>query len=560
MSGETEEMTNDGVSVTSNLLWTDNPELEYFRSMMAERMQERAASGLDMNDSLIGDSTLNDMMDGELQMMESLDSNSLHQEAFQQLQHHGRPSPGHHASNLGASGLSRAEEDTIDNINAEDGSILAWFSRKRKERARERAEEDGTLESEPAMLDARQLHRSSRVHEPGQLHHNQPSPQGVQSQSHRRFFSTAPNPTPVKPQYAHEDNIELDASVGNPSNIRIPGFIFVTSEQPSSVQSVASVSQATKLMMPNDEIVDDDDRRRRCLLMKVIAVCLVMAVVVSGIMQTVIFTNNRTESERSSSAQGPGTTSAIPTSAPVSPKPSSITESSSPQSKAPSLVPAESALPSMIPTILTSTAPSDNVLVTMVPSVLLSPGNQNVAPSLAPTFSIAARLEELSPMSSEAWLNPDSPQSLAASWLINDSEAETYSNRRLLQRYALATLYYSTNGERWSQSSTSWVAQRSDECVWSGIECNNAGGVEVLQLSNDNLSGSLPPEIQLLSNSLEEIYLNDNLIGGNIPSTIGLLTKLSKLVTAHVRLLTAFSKVIAYFSWSLFSYRSCSIE
>ena len=39
------------------------------------------------------------------------------------------------ANNLDTSGLSLAEDNTIDNIT-DDGSILAWFSRQRKERAR----------------------------------------------------------------------------------------------------------------------------------------------------------------------------------------------------------------------------------------------------------------------------------------------------------------------------------------------------------------------------------------------------------------------------------------
>jgi hypothetical protein len=513
------------------------------------------------------------MMDGELQMMESFDSNSLSRETFQQLQQHGHPSPPQQASSLDTlSGKSRAEEDTIDNIHTEDGSVLAWFSRQRKERAKKRQDEDGTLESEPALLDARSMDPLTNVqkHRQQQQQNNQISPQQVQSQSQRRFFSPVRKPAPDKPQYAHEDNIELDASVENPSNTCIPGFIFVTSGQSSSVQTRESNSQPTKFKTVSDEIVDDDDRAKRCLSNKVIVLCLVLAIVISGIMLTVVFTNNRTESGSSASAQSSGTTPAIPTFAPASPNsptivdenqssppqvevpaatesliptsptttvPSSFvvgstvpTISPSPESQTliPSFDPTESLTPTIIQSSPTATAPSSTVFGTLAPTISHSPENQPMIPSLAPTSNVAARIEGLSPMSSEAWLNPDSPQSLAVAWLIDDSEAGTFSNAQLLQRYVLATLYYSTSGESWSENSISWIVDWTDECTWWGVECNTAGGVQILQLANGNLSGSLPPELELLSNSLEEVYMNGNKISGTIPSSIGLLSKLSK--------------------------------
>ncbi|KAG7366893.1 RHS repeat-associated core domain containing protein [Nitzschia inconspicua] len=514
MSGETEEMSNDGMSVSTNLLWTDNPELEYFRSMMNERKDERVASGLDMNDSLIGDSTLHDMMDGELQMMESVDSCS--QESFSPSH---RKSPQRH-NRLDTSGLSIMEDDTIENINAEDGSILAWFSRQRKERARKKEEEDGTLESDPAVFDVRQLTVNPATGVQQQPLQMQQQQQQQQPKSQRRFFSPKrpPPSVPAQPQYAHDDNIEMvDTSVEDPSNVCIPGFIFVTSGQSSSVQTHASSSQPTKKV---GVAKDDDDHRKQRVSTKALILCLALAVVISGIMLTVIFTNKTSRAKGSAAAQAPWTTPAIPTLSPQAPVTVDIESPPSP-SGAPSLPFATAFVPTSGPSnAAIDNAPSSS---TMLPTTLTD------TPTILPTSNVAARLEILSPISVESWTNPNSPQSMALSWLVNDADASTYTNDKLMQRYVLATFYFSTNGNDWSPSSISWIVEWSDECTWWGIECNTMGEVRILHLANENLSGSLPREMQLLSNSLEEIFLNGNNIGGTIPPSLGKLSNLRRL-------------------------------
>jgi hypothetical protein len=501
MSGETEEMTTDGISVNDDLVWADNPELEYFRSMMNERMDERVASGLDMNDSLIGDSTLHDMMDGELQMMESFDSNSLSQYEQQQPQSSRRKSP-RKASVLDSSGLSLAEDDTIDNIITEDGSILAWFSRQRKERAR-KAREEGTLNSDPITLDAQELDPATGVQQSRQ------PPVQNQQQQRRRLFHTPdrsrPPSLPPKQQYEHETNIEQDDSVEH-SKLCIPGFIFVNSGQSLSVQTRSGSTSKTH----KEGSGSSGKRRKRRLSTKTIILLLVLAVVIAGIMLAVVFTNNRTSrrsQSNSSSAQGSDPAASVPSAAPTI----ALVETTSEPDPTDTIAPGTS-------------APSGDEVTTLDP-LLPSP---TVAPStIRPTLpTVRSRLGALAPISSEAWLNPDSPQSLAVSWLVGNEEAENYNDQQLLQRYVLASLYYSTNGENWSQSSISWNVEWTEECTWWGIECNSNGKVRILSLVEDNLSGVLPPEISLLSESLEEVYLNANNIGGTIPTEVGLLSNL----------------------------------
>jgi len=126
MSGDEKEMTTDAKSIDSALIWADNPELEYFRSMMANRLENKLASGLEMEDSLIGDSTVREMMEvGDNYDTDSRNSGSI-------------------LRRLGVrdtSGLSDAESNTVDNIYIEDESILAM------ENAISRVIDDGTIES-----------------------------------------------------------------------------------------------------------------------------------------------------------------------------------------------------------------------------------------------------------------------------------------------------------------------------------------------------------------------------------------------------------------------------
>ena len=81
------------------------------------------------------------------------------------------------------------------------------------------------------------------------------------------------------------------------------------------------------------------------------------------------------------------------------------------------------------------------------------------------------------------------------------------SDERLIQRYALVTFYYATNGEDW-KSSFLWLTS-ADECIWftsskSNTICDKDGRIVELDLRENNLLGSLPAEISLLSDTLGE--------------------------------------------------------
>jgi hypothetical protein len=84
----------------------------------------------------------------------------------------------------------------------------------------------------------------------------------------------------------------------------------------------------------------------------------------------------------------------------------------------------------------------------------------------------------------------DTPQAKAINWLIHeDGLVRCPNHEKLIQRWAVATIYYSTNGDGWYQCSnkvgaiddcgnetpfmgdTRFLAPL-DECLWAGIICS----------------------------------------------------------------------------------------
>lgn len=166
---------------------------------------------------------------------------------------------------------------------------------------------------------------------------------------------------------------------------------------------------------------------------------------------------------------------------------------------------------------------------------------QPTAPTISP--SLSAIFELVAPASFDKGASlgdPLSPQSAAARWLSENAYLDNYTDARKLQRYALATLYYSTHGEDWT-SKQNWLSD-SNECEdWLDQEdpteggemklsCDKSDSITVLTFKKGNLKGSIPEEIALLSNSLSELTLEDiDLSGSTLPTTLGLMSKLTTL-------------------------------
>lgn len=154
------------------------------------------------------------------------------------------------------------------------------------------------------------------------------------------------------------------------------------------------------------------------------------------------------------------------------------------------------------------------------------------------TFTEELLLEILEIVSSDngqALKTLDTPQYLALDWILNeDSGAIKYSQERIIQRYALATIYFSMKGQQWIFND-GWLSEK-DECEWytSNFQavpiCNEKGKFSSLQLSFNNLQGTIPPEIGFLKD-LDTIQLDGGpveFIEGSLPSELGLLSNIHR--------------------------------
>ena len=93
-------------------------------------------------------------------------------------------------------------------------------------------------------------------------------------------------------------------------------------------------------------------------------------------------------------------------------------------------------------------------------------------------------------------------------------------------KIALLALFRSADGKSWSRS-TNWGTDAPlDE--WFGIELDDQGRVESVNLPVNNLAGTLPPEIGRLT-ALKELHLEANLLEGPLPPEIGNLESLQWL-------------------------------
>jgi hypothetical protein len=138
----------------------------------------------------------------------------------------------------------------------------------------------------------------------------------------------------------------------------------------------------------------------------------------------------------------------------------------------------------------------------------------------------------------------DNGRRRALQWLVYEDEASSTMSSyeydtTLLQRYALATIYYTTGGDEWTYCSKSagegaerefnspceggaqsrFLSNKS-HLLWGGV-MGHDGQVTMLDISNRGLTSLefLPPEILLLGPSLELLWLHDNIsFKGSLPT------------------------------------------
>lgn len=108
----------------------------------------------------------------------------------------------------------------------------------------------------------------------------------------------------------------------------------------------------------------------------------------------------------------------------------------------------------------------------------------------------------------------DTPQGMATDWIINeDLRRLCPDSRKIIQRWTLAVMYFSTGGDDWLQcfagdpscGNASPFFNRdaflspSIECEWAGISCNSEACVTEVEFEENRLVGTIPTELGLLS-------------------------------------------------------------
>jgi hypothetical protein len=158
------------------------------------------------------------------------------------------------------------------------------------------------------------------------------------------------------------------------------------------------------------------------------------------------------------------------------------------------------------------------------------------APSVAPPdveneINLSDLIVEAYPQSQPALENPNSPQAKALKWLESSTNSGISKAQSFLQRYTLATVYYSTKGDDWIDN-TGWLSEEN-ECYWMSkaqLICDDLGKFVKLDLQENNLVGTLPDELGILSDTLRSINIRKNNLSGQLPSrTISDLTNLEVL-------------------------------
>ena len=115
------------------------------------------------------------------------------------------------------------------------------------------------------------------------------------------------------------------------------------------------------------------------------------------------------------------------------------------------------------------------------------------------------------------WLTEHDESTISHSFPLDDDDARAM----LYDRYAVTVLAFSTNYDAWVDN-TNWLDPSKSVCEWQGLSCNDDGRISVLDLGNQNLHGTIPPELGVLDN-LDFVYLFRNSLTGTIPSELGSL-------------------------------------
>lgn len=126
----------------------------------------------------------------------------------------------------------------------------------------------------------------------------------------------------------------------------------------------------------------------------------------------------------------------------------------------------------------------------------------------------------------EGWVHALAEGSVAITATLKGLSASVTLNALPPDKIALLALFRSADGESWTQSANWGTDAPLDD--WFGIELDDQGRVESVNLAVNNLAGTIPPAIGRLT-ALKQLRLEANLLAGALPPEIGNLESLQWL-------------------------------
>lgn len=221
---------------------------------------------------------------------------------------------------------------------------------------------------------------------------------------------------------------------------------------------------------------------------------------------------------------------------------------------------APSVSPTMVPTYVPTPSPTINS--SGWPSVLRTPrpttrrptsrptrspsrapsGSPTIHPTGVPSFSPTSASNDFRTLIAkitdgktlQAVDRPGTPQQKAYEWIINDPGYFEFKKRRIVQRFVMAVLYYSTVRSQASRDAmVTWMDYETNECTWftswyeNRVGCGIDDVFKTLALRNVELTGTIPSELALMT-QLNTLVLSDNMLTGTLPKEFGQWESLSK--------------------------------
>jgi hypothetical protein len=153
------------------------------------------------------------------------------------------------------------------------------------------------------------------------------------------------------------------------------------------------------------------------------------------------------------------------------------------------------------------------------------------------------------------FIDPISPESQALAWMQYEDPIELDSIKlehrfRIEQRFALLTIWFQSDFDWYNE--TNWLTV--DECAWKGVTCINVSTgmrrslterdkdndnhertlrdgdatVNTINLEQNNLQGTLPPDLSLLKN-LVSLNLSRNKLSGTVPEEMSSMNLLEEI-------------------------------